>query len=101
MCGAQSIRQIAKTVGRLPEYELFYAKGSRITHSASYKDHLRFAKGKMFYKHVRQLESINELLNFVVVLALTSYNADAVQTWRDPSVFTKVFGRLARTVSRG
>jgi phage FluMu gp28-like protein len=73
LCGAQSIRQIAITVGRLPEYELFYAKGSQITHSASYKDHLRFAKGKVIFKHVRQLESINELLNFVVTLALMSY----------------------------
>jgi len=79
MCGAQSIRQIARTVDRLPEYELFYAKGSRITHSASYKDHLRFAKGKMFYKHVRQLESVNELLNFVVVLTLTSYRHTLMQ----------------------
>jgi hypothetical protein len=73
LCGAQSIRQIAKTVGRLSEYELFYAKGSQITHSASYRDHLRFVRSKMIFKHIRQLESINELLNFLVLTALVSY----------------------------
>jgi hypothetical protein len=73
LCGVQSIRQIAKTVGRLPEYELFCAKGSQITQSASYKDHLRFVGKRMIFKHVRQLESVNELLNFLVVTAITSY----------------------------
>ena len=37
LVGAKSIRQVAQAVGRLAEYEFFYAKGSQITHSASYR----------------------------------------------------------------
>jgi len=73
LVGAKSIRQVAVAVGRLPEYEFFYAKGSRITHSASYKDHIRFTKDQVVLKPIRHLQGIDTLLNFVVGLAMRSF----------------------------
>jgi len=104
LLGAKSIRQIAKAVLRLPEYEMFYAKGSRITHSASYKDHIKFSKGQVHFKPIRHLEGSDVLLNFLVSSALRTYQSvlgyyrqgelhafakKYVQDWRTPFLSTK------------
>lgn len=68
-----SARQIAKCVGRLPEYDLFYAIGSEVTHSASYKYHIRFGKNKIHLKQIRYLEHIHSLLNFTIANILKTY----------------------------
>ena len=73
ICGAKSIRQVAQAVGRLPEYEFFYSKGSQITHTASYKDHIRFTKGQVQFKPIRYLQAIDTLLNFTVGTAMRSF----------------------------
>jgi hypothetical protein len=73
LCGAKSIRQVAQQVGRLAEYEFFYSKGSQITHTASYKDHIRFTKGQVQFKPIRHLQGIDQLLNFVVGITVRSY----------------------------
>lgn len=73
LVGAKSIRQVAEAVGRLAEYEFFYAKGSQITHSASYKDHIRFTKKQVQFKPIRHLDGIDMLLNFVVGVAIRSF----------------------------
>ena len=73
LVGAKSIRQVAEAVGRLAEYEFFYAKGSQITHSASYKDHIRFTKNQVQFKPIRHLQGIDMLLNFVVGIAIRSF----------------------------
>lgn len=73
LCGAKSIRQVAQQVGRLLEYEFFYSKGSQITHTASFKDHIRFTKGQVHFKPIRHLQGIDQLLNFVVAIAVRSF----------------------------
>lgn len=73
LTGKSSIRQIADAVKRLPEYELFYGRGSRITHTASYKDHIRFRSGQVRFKSVRHVAHFHELLNFLVVIVLGAY----------------------------
>lgn len=73
LCGAKSIRQVAQQVDRLPEYEFFYSKGSQITHTASYKDHIRFTKRQVHFKPIRHLQGIDQLLNFVVGIAVRSF----------------------------
>lgn len=73
LCGAKSIRHVAEQVGRLIEYEFFYSKGSRISHAASYKDHILFIGGQVRFKPICNLEGINELLNFIVNIALRSF----------------------------
>jgi hypothetical protein len=71
--GAKSIRQVAQEVGRLPEYELYYAKSSQITHSASYKDHIRFMNKQVRFKQIRNLQGLDMLISFVVCVAIKSF----------------------------
>jgi hypothetical protein len=71
--GLTSIRQMACAVGRLPEYEFFYSKGSQVTHTGSYKDYIRFADGEVRFKPIRHLADVNMLLNFFVSLCLGAY----------------------------
>lgn len=71
--GLRSFKQIADKVGRLPEYEFFYSKGSQVTHTGSYKDHIRFADGQVRFKPIRHLADVNMLLNFVVSICLGTY----------------------------
>lgn len=97
--GLKSIRQIAEKVGRLPEYEFFYSKGSQVAHTGTYKDHLRFADGQVRFKPIRHLADVNMLLNFIVSICVGAYKktleryrpgetaAFAVkylEDWRDP-----------------
>lgn len=72
LVGAKSIRQVADAVGRLPEYDYFYSKGSQIAHTAAYKDHIRFAKGKVHLKAVRHLDGVDTLVKFVVGVGIGS-----------------------------
>lgn len=71
--GLKSIRQVADKVGRLPEYEFFYSKGSQVMHTGTYKDHVRFADGQVRFKPIRHLADVNMLLNFIVSICLGSY----------------------------
>lgn len=104
LCGVKSIRRIAQSVGRVAEYEFFYSKGSRITHTASYKDHVRFVNKHVHFKPIRTLEGIDELLNFTVGTAIRTFQnviryyrpgeLDAfgrkyVEDWRAPFVSIK------------
>ena len=43
--GKPSLRSIAKELMRLPDYLIYYGKGSRVMHSFSTKDHVEFQKG--------------------------------------------------------
>lgn len=71
--GMKSIRQIAEAVGRLAEYECFYSKGSQVTHTGNYRDHVLFKDDQIRFKPIRHLEPANMLLNFAVPVALGTY----------------------------
>lgn len=71
--GLKSIRQVADRVGRLPEYEFFYSKGSQVAHTGSYKDHLRFRSKKVHFLPIRHLADVNMLINFTCSIALGTY----------------------------
>jgi len=73
LVGAQSIRQIANAVGRIAEYETFYAKGSKISHSASFKDHIRFGKDIVTFKTIHHLEGIDMVFSFIFGVAFQSF----------------------------
>jgi hypothetical protein len=104
VCGANNIRAVADQVGRIAEYSFFYSRGSQITHSATYKDHVKFAKDKVHLKPIRNLSGVDMLINFLVSIALRSYQnvltyyrpkeLDAFKTkykedWRDPFLSVK------------
>lgn len=73
--GVTSIRQIAKQLDRLPDYAVFYGKGSQVTHSASYRDHLRFTPGQVHFISIRSPEGLQELLMSIIGSALATYRA--------------------------
>jgi hypothetical protein len=102
--GKTSVRSIASELRRLPDYIVYYGKGSRVAHSSSTKDHLRFvAKGGAVGHPIRNLAGTHDLLNFVFsnamivfmrVLAfyrpdeLSRFGAQYVQEWR--AAFTQI-----------
>lgn len=97
--GLKSIRQVAEKVGRLPEYEFFYSKGSQVAHTGTYKDHVRFSDGQLRFKPIRHLADVNMLLNFIVSICVGTYQKTLeryrpgetmafakkyLEDWRDP-----------------
>jgi hypothetical protein len=83
----------------LPEYEFFYSRGSQVTHTGTYKDHVRFAGGQVRFKPIRHLADVNMLLNFIVSICAGTYKKTLeryrpgetlafakkyLEDWRDP-----------------
>jgi hypothetical protein len=79
--GKQSIGQIAKEVGRMPEYEIFYSRGSDVTHSGLYKDHVKFVRGGFHFKHIRHLSDSHDLLLFSMGIAIHTFMR-IIETYR-------------------
>lgn len=75
MLGVTSIRRLAKEVGRLAEYDLYYSKSSEVMHAASYRDHVQFAKGTAIFEPIRQLKELHNLFRFCTSVALASYKS--------------------------
>jgi hypothetical protein len=73
--GIKSLRQIAEMVSRLAEYEIFYPSGSEVTHSTSYRGHIRFHEGMITFEPIRKLEGADSVLQNIMGIALSSYKA--------------------------
>lgn len=73
VAGAKSIADVARTVGRYHEYIGFYSRGSSVTHSSSYKDHLRFVGKEVKFIPIRHLSALNQLLMFVGAFTMHTY----------------------------
>jgi hypothetical protein len=71
--GRQSIRQIAEEVNRVPEYEIFYSRGSDVTHSGLYKDHIKFVRGGFHFKQIRHLSDSHDLLSCSIQMAMHTF----------------------------
>lgn len=98
--GINSLRHLSEKVGRLPEYEMFYSRGSQIMHTGTYKDHVIFTKGAMKFKPIRNLEDVGPLVSFVCssvgiatyrkILSryrpaeLAAFGRKYLEDWRDP-----------------
>jgi hypothetical protein len=75
LLGRSSLRWVAKDVGRGSEYVFFYERGSKATHAASYKDHVKFSKGGAFaLEPIRNLSEINTVLRFTMSTVLHTYS---------------------------
>jgi hypothetical protein len=81
LLGKQSIRQIAEEVGRAPEYEIFYSRGSDVTHAGLYKDHIKFVRGGFRLKPIRHLSDSHGLLLSVMGLAIRTFRR-VIHTYR-------------------
>jgi ribosomal protein S19E (S16A) len=82
LLGVSSIRQLAKDVGRVGEYDLFYSRGSEIMHVTSYKDHLRFGRGTISFEPIRQLKDIHIVLRFITLVAIPCF-VSIIRRYRD------------------
>ena len=101
--GKPTIRSIAKELMRLPDYIVYYGKGSQVAHSSSTKDHVQFQRRGAVAHPIRNLAGTHNLLNFVFsnaihtfmrVLAyyrsdeLSRFGAQYIQEWR--AAFTHI-----------
>lgn len=104
LAGINSISHMAKHLDRRHEYVVFYSKGSLVTHSGSYRDHLRFVGKEVRFKPVRHIAELNNLLNFAGSVAMHSFRkvvtryrpgeisaftAKYAQDWREPFLNAK------------
>lgn len=71
--GIESIMKLAEAVGRLAEYWIYYSRGSEFAHTASYRDHVKFNKGRITFEPVRHLEDMNTVLQLAMGTCLSSY----------------------------
>jgi hypothetical protein len=71
--GLTSIRQVAAAVSRTAEYDVFYSKGSDVTHSGKMGDHVQLGNGSAHIKPLRHLEGIRDLVSFTATVALRAY----------------------------
>jgi len=71
--GVTSIRQLAREVGRLGEYDLFYSSSSEVMHTSSYTGHIQFGKGTVSFEPIRHLKDLHILLRFITLVAIPSY----------------------------
>lgn len=93
-----SLRHMAKLINRHAEYDIFYSKGSEITHAARYADHIKISSGKISFKPIRFLEGIRSLLFFTISIVIktyrlvlsnyrpgevTNFNKKYVEEWRE------------------
>lgn len=101
LVGANSIRQVAKDVDRLLEYDFFYSEGSQVAHSASYRDHIRLGKGQVHFKPIRNLEGIYHLINFAFICAWYSFR-EILQRYRPGELpaFSRKYVKEWRTAFR-
>ena len=90
--GLNSLRKIAEKIGRLPEYEFIYSKGSQVTHTRKYKDHVLFEDEQVRFKTIRHLEDFGLLLSFIVSICVQTYRR-IVERYRpgETLAFTKKY----------
>lgn len=72
--GITSIRQMARKMKRLAEYQFFYSRGAEISHSARYKDHIEFRSNQVHFIEIRQLTEARAAINFI--------SSDCIRTYR-------------------
>ncbi len=97
--GVNSVRQMANTLSRLPEYELFYSPTSEVIHSSAYRKHIQFQGGKISIKQIRDISNLKTAIQFVAAITLRSYrqilmhyrpaqlsefNSKYIEFWQEP-----------------
>lgn len=90
--GHTTLRKLAIHLGRLVEYETFYAKGSQVIHTGSYKDHVRFIDSEPHVHPIRHVIDFNGLMQAVFAATVASYRR-VIERYRSGEVdaFTKKY----------
>jgi len=79
--GKRSLRQITEEVGRVPDYEIFYSRGSDVTHSGLYKDHIKFVRGGFHFKLIRHVSDSHDLMSCIMGIAIHTFGR-VISTYR-------------------
>jgi len=72
--GKRSIKDIARELQRLPEYVIYYQQASQVTHSASYKDQLKFKSKGVSAQPLRNLADIHTAFNYGFTTAMHAFH---------------------------
>jgi hypothetical protein len=75
LLGIDSISKLAASVSRLPEYFIFYSRGSELAHTTSYQDQFKFKNGKIEFEPIRHLQEMNPLLQGAMIVCIHTYIA--------------------------
>ncbi|MGD1120234.1 MAG: DUF5677 domain-containing protein [Dehalococcoidales bacterium] len=72
-----SLGIIARAVGRYPQYLFYYDKGSKVMHSSSYTDHIKFSKkdNKIIFEPIRYLNDIDYLFRYSMQMIVHTYSS--------------------------
>lgn len=73
--GQKTVRQLAKELDRLREYDVFYSLTSEVVHATSQKSHIHFAEGLLYIDPIRNLEGIDFLLPFSMSMMIHIYRS--------------------------
>jgi len=73
--GVESVRQLANTLNRLHEYDIFYSQTSQVMHSSAYKNHISFQGGKISIEQIRGLKGLKTAIQFVASTTFHTYRA--------------------------
>lgn len=71
--GPRSVRQLAKDLKRLHEYETIYGPSSEVMHSTSHKHHVKFSQGHIHFTPIRYLAGIDTIVKFSMATMLKIY----------------------------
>lgn len=71
--GISSVRKLAIHLGRLPEYETFYSRGSKVMHTAAYRDHVKFSDGQVHILNVRDISDVHSTMSMICTVAFGAY----------------------------
>jgi len=88
--GLNSVRQVANNIGKIHEYETFYAFMSEAMHSSSLKAHVKLSSKEMSFEQLRFLKNIKQIFSLTVSVTLRIYRL-MLETYRPGEV--KLFSK--------
>jgi len=68
-----SVRALARKIGRLHEYEVFYSQYSESMHGARYKNHFTVGKAAIALPPIRNLDGFSTKFSIVANVVLSAY----------------------------
>jgi len=75
--GPKNLREVAKSVGKLPQYVLWYSTSSEVIHGSNYGDHVKFKpeSGRITFEPIRYLENFGSVYHFSVIITIPVYRS--------------------------
>ncbi|MCK9532567.1 MAG: DUF5677 domain-containing protein [Gammaproteobacteria bacterium] len=71
--GESSVRGVAKSLGRLHEYEIFYVQSSETMHASRHGPHIKISQNQVKLEPIRHLEGVGTTLRFALSVTFHTY----------------------------